>query len=197
MHALLEIWSPPKWEAIEAVGTWVAAIGTLLAVVVALWLAQRDVRARRTERRGEIIAMITEVYRAGVSMRALLKENIQAPLYRMPIANFNRALPKFITDGRLDIDDIGTLVDYGNRMEELNRGLERAGDAHAAGVGGMGLLAQEFQRNMAKAREILEAKSNRYDDQTLLDATEVALLRLNRVYASWWGRVKLWWRDSK
>jgi hypothetical protein len=29
----MNIWNPPDWHAIEAIGTWVAAIGTIGAVV--------------------------------------------------------------------------------------------------------------------------------------------------------------------
>ena len=54
MNAIFGTWSCPNWPAIEAVGTWVAAIGTVLAVAAALWLGQHDIRARRTERRGKI-----------------------------------------------------------------------------------------------------------------------------------------------
>jgi hypothetical protein len=193
MHALMGIWNPPKWDAIEAVGTWVAAVGTVFAVAVALWLGQRDARARRTERRGEINAMVVEVLRGSTSMRALLRENIQAPLYRLPIANFHRALPKLIADGRLDDNEIDTLIEYENRIEELNRGLERAGAAHAAGNAGAARLEDEFRRNRAKAHEILEEKSPRFGNQPLFDATETALFRVDAVYASWRRRLKLWW----
>jgi hypothetical protein len=43
----MNIWNPPDWHAIEAIGTWVAAIGTIGAVFVALGLARRDTKSRR------------------------------------------------------------------------------------------------------------------------------------------------------
>ena len=107
---------------------------------------------------GRFQAIMAEVFRGKINMDALLQGGVKAPLYRLPIANFRRALPKLIADGRLDGDEIDTLIEYENRIEELNRGLERAGDAHAAGFPGMANLEQEFQRNQAKAREILEGK---------------------------------------
>jgi hypothetical protein len=192
---ICEIWNPPNWAAIEAVGTWVAAIGTLVAVVVALWLGQRDVRARRTERRGEITAMVVEVMRGKSSVQTLLNDNIQAPLYRLPLTNFRRALPKLIADGRLDDNEIDTLIEYENRIEEVNRGLERAGDAHARQQEDPVRLRDEFARNRAKAREILENKSPRFGDQALFDATETALFRIERVYMSWWGKAVARWRE--
>jgi hypothetical protein len=197
MHTLLGIWNPPKWEAIEAVGTWVAAIGTMFAVAVALWLGQRDIRARRTERRGEIQAMMMEVLRGKSSMQNLLTDNIPAPLYRIPLTNFQRALPKLIADGRLDYNEIDTLIEYENRIEELNRGLERAGEAarEQARTPTTTGLSEEFERNKIKVRAILEDESPRFGGESLYEATGTALFRLERVYASWWGRLKLWRQD--
>jgi hypothetical protein len=189
------VFNSPNWEAIEAVGTWIAALGTLLAVYLALWLAQRDIKARRIERRGEITAMVVEVLRGRTSVKTLLVEEIQAPLYRLPISNFHRALPKLIADGQLDDNEIDTLVEYENRIEELNRGLERAGDAHAHRHENPVRLQDEFSRNRAKAREILEHKSPRFGDQTLFDATETALFRIERVYMSWWGKAVARWKE--
>jgi hypothetical protein len=60
----MNVWNPPDWHAIEAIGTWVAAIGTVGAIWVALRLAGRDSKSRRIERRGEIIAMCADVYHA-------------------------------------------------------------------------------------------------------------------------------------
>jgi hypothetical protein len=80
----MNIWNPPDWAAIEAIGTWAAAIGTLGAVFVALRLARRDIKSRRIERRGEIIAMCADVYHARKRMETLTEQKIQAPLYRIP-----------------------------------------------------------------------------------------------------------------
>lgn len=182
MDALTNPLHPIHWEAVEAVGTWVAAIGTLAAVFLALWFALRDRSSRRVERRGEITAMLAEVFRARLSMQTLLREDILAPLYRLPIANFDRALPKLIGDGRLEDMEIDVLVEYGNRIEELNRGLERAGDAHSDGA----RMVREFKRNRAKALEILEEKSPRFGDRPLIDAAQDALFRMEDVYASRW-----------
>jgi hypothetical protein len=193
MDALLRIWNPPDWPAIEAAGTWVAAIGTLAAVFLALRLAQRDVSSRRIERRGEVTAMIAEVFGARSRIQALLTDRIQAPLYRLPIANFNRALPKLIGDGQLSWNEIDALVEYANRIEEVNRGLDRAGDAHAAQPMGGDWLKQEFGRNQSKAWEILEEESRRFSNRSIIEATESALFRLDGIYAALWDKVTSWW----
>lgn len=141
--------------------------------------------------------MQVEVSRGRIRQRRLLLDNSKAPLYRFPIGNFHRALPKLIADGRLDRNEIDTLVNYEDRVEELNRGLERAGDAardqdKMPGVTG---LQKESERNQREARAIFDDELPVFGNRTLADATETALLRMERVYMSWWGRAVAWWRD--
>src|ERR1700722_2874247 len=113
-----------NWPAVEAIGTWFAAVGTLWAVFLALRLARRDVDVRRIERRGEIIAMIAEASSAGLQMKTLIRGPVQAPLYRLPSEISKRALPKLIGDGRLTAPEINLLVEFANKIDEVNRGLE-------------------------------------------------------------------------
>jgi len=67
---------------------------------------------------------------------------------------FTAALPKLIGEGRLLSHEIPILVEYLNRIEELNRGLERAGAARAAEQ--PVLVREEFGRNLEKTRGLLE-----------------------------------------
>jgi hypothetical protein len=76
----MNILNPPDWVAIEAIGTWAAAIASIGAVFVALHLVRRDIKSRRIERRGEIIAMGADVYHARQRMETLTEQKIQAPL---------------------------------------------------------------------------------------------------------------------
>ncbi len=112
---------PPDWSAIEAIGTWVAAIGTVGAIWVALSLAGRDRKSRRTERRGEIVAMCADVYHARQRLETLVSEKIQAPLYRIPDSTFANGLPKLIGDGRLKEGEIGVLLEYADKVAESIR----------------------------------------------------------------------------
>jgi hypothetical protein len=177
----MSILNPPKWEAIEAIGTWLAALATLAAVWVALWPAIRDARSRRIERRGEIAAMLAEVERSRICIEALLNEGVMAPLYRLPVDNFKRALPKLLGDGSLTPVEIVVLVDFENRIEELNRGLERAGEAAAAPVFEKEKVGREWRRNQAKAKEITEEVLDRYGGWPLMRAAEDTLKRASSV----------------
>jgi hypothetical protein len=189
----MNIWNPPDWTAIEAIGTWAAAIGTLGAVFVALRLARRDIKSRRIERRGEIIAMCADVYHARKRMETLTEQQkIQAPLYRIPDSAFASGLPKLIGDGRLRKNEIAVLLEYANKIAEINRGLDRAGAAHAAQPGGSDLLNSEFARNQAKANEVLEPPDD--GKEALINEAERALYRVELLYSPWWSRLAVIWK---
>jgi hypothetical protein len=89
-------------------------------------------------------------------METLTEQRIQAPLYRIPDSTFSSGLPKLIGDGRVRKKEVAALLEYANKIAEINRGLDRAGAAHAAHPGGSDLLNSEFSRNQAKANEVLE-----------------------------------------
>jgi hypothetical protein len=188
----MNILNPPDWAAIEAIGTWAAAIGTIGAVFVALHLARRDIKSRRIERRGEIIAMCADVYHARQRMETLTEQKIQAPLYRIPDSTFSSGLPKLIGDGRLKKNEIAVLLEYSNKVAEINRGLDRAGAAHTRQPGGSDLLSSEFVRNQAKANEVLEPPDE--GKEPLINEAERALYRVELLYAPWWSLVAVIWR---
>jgi hypothetical protein len=185
MEAFKQFCDSINWPAWEAIGTWFAAAGTLAAVFYAMRLARRDVDARRVERRGEIIAMIAEASSAGLRMKTLVREVMPAPLYRLPSAITKRALPKLIGDGQLSPTEIDLLVEFSNKIDEVNRGLERAGDAHAAQAEQVSeWLKQEHRRNVAKAKEVIEIDSAHTRAIPLLDNALDALFRVKKIYES-------------
>jgi len=61
-------------------------------------------------------------------------------------------------------------------VEEINRGLERAGQAHAANREPQ--LNEEFGRNRIKAEEFLRKLEPRFDNRSLFDVAQTALFRL-------------------
>src|SRR5688572_4523764 len=106
-------------------GVYGVFLGLLFPATYAWW-------RRRKERQGEMYAMHSEMRRASECIGALCGQDIFAPLYRLPLTMYTIALPKLIGEGNLDQNEIGALLEYMARAEELNRGLERAGQAHAA-----------------------------------------------------------------
>lgn len=150
-----------------------ALLGALIGSCVPLaWASWR----RRIERRGEVTGMLSELLRVRVQLHALLHDNVAAPLYRLPVAMTAHVLPKLIGDGVLSDNEVYALIEWVNRIEELNRGLERAGAAHAAYH--EEAARQEFERNQAKAVEIRDERLERHGDRPLLEATQDVLFRL-------------------
>jgi hypothetical protein len=84
----------------------------------------------------------------------------------------NQAVPKLVGDGLLSMDETGAPVEFINRSEEINRGLDRAGDAHAAD--NREWLDDEHQRNVTKASNLLEKKLERRGDLRLINAAQAA-----------------------
>ena len=128
---------------------WEGAAGALLGAILGgciplAWSLWR----RRVERRGEITGMLAEVLRIQIQIRALIDAGVMAPLYRLPIFMTGQALPKLIGDGMLDENEVYALIEWVNRIEELNRGLGRAGDAHAANDNAQ--ARDEYSRNLAR-----------------------------------------------
>jgi len=162
---------------------WEGAAGVLVGSLIPLWWAGHR---RRVERKGEIDAMHVEMHQSIIALRALINENIMAPLYRLPVSITKLALPKLIGDGVLDANETSALVEYVNRAEEVNRGLDRAGAAHAAQ--NYHLIGEEHARLVAKARDILELKLERHGGDAIYDAATWALLRLQgKVDPKWWA----------
>jgi|SRR5688572_24729183 len=162
------------WDApIVMSGIGGVVVGLLFPIVHAWW-------RRRKERRGELFAMHVEMRRALECMQSLLSDEIKAPLYRLPLSMYTIALPKLIGEGNLGINEIGALLEYGMSTEELNRGLDRAGQAHAAGPNLANWLEEEFGRNRLKASKIIDKKQERYEGETVRDAAEAALFRLRK-----------------
>jgi hypothetical protein len=75
-----------------------ALLGALIGSIIPLAWAWN---ARRIERKGEITAMQVEMYHARLAMNALRKDQIQAPLYHLPLTMFERGLPKLIGEDKL------------------------------------------------------------------------------------------------
>jgi hypothetical protein len=163
-----------------------AIIGSFIGSFVPLWSATSR---RREESLGEIAAMHVEFHLTHIALTELLEpaaQTVLAPLYRLPITICKQALPKLIGDNVLTQAEVATLIEYVNRVEEINRGLERAGEAHAADRHAQ--LLQEHGRNRAKAAELINRPVVR-DGKALFDLGRDALFRLEDcLRAPWWAR---------
>jgi hypothetical protein len=150
-----------------------ALLGALIGSCVPLLLTRN---ARRIERRGELVAMQIEMHHAWRFMNALNNRSVLAPLYRVPVTMLEHALPKLIGEGQFTAIEVSALVQYVMRVGELNRGLQRAGEAAAANL--RDLLDSEFDRNLEKVNGILRDEQWHLEGLTVYEVAELALYRL-------------------
>jgi hypothetical protein len=84
-------------------------------------------------RLARLYALRAEVEHCGELMRMFLKDGVMAPLYRLPTWAADHALGSVATDGSLGEGQVRALLRYYTNITEINRGLDRAGDAHSSG----------------------------------------------------------------
>ena len=151
------------------------AIGAILGSFIPLiWSSH----IRRIERKGEIAGMKVELRLARLAMDALLDDEVKAPLYRLPMSMFERGLPKLVGEGRPTLNEMALLFEYANRIEELNRGLDRAREASSI-IANDFAIAREFERNSLKADNILNERLKRHKGVSLYDGAWTSLFRID------------------
>jgi hypothetical protein len=164
---------PAGWQVQWREGAAGLLLGAVIGSCIPLgWAA----RARRIERKGEVLGMQVEMFHGWRAMNALRSDQIMAPLYRLPLTMFERALPKLVGERKLTKEETAALIEYVIRAEEINRGLERAGAAHMANQ--TDALTEEFIRNLAKVEEMLTKKDERLGGLTVFEVAQAALARL-------------------
>jgi hypothetical protein len=102
---------------------------------------------------GELAAMLAELNTVHSTVTTLLTDRFEAPLYSLPNSSFGQFLPRQIGESIYVDNEIRTLLEYQRRVEELNRGLERARDAHARQQEIRRI--EEFGRNQKKAEALI------------------------------------------
>ncbi len=145
-------------------------LGLIVPLVSARYL-------RRVERRGEVIAMLVEMTETRARLITYTTQNIMAPLYRLPTSILKIALPKLIGAGPLTNREIDTLIQYFNKVDEINRGLDRAGDESD-----IDLVRREYARNCAKATEMLSKPIYSGEPGAMIEVANMAMLRMTQVY---------------
>jgi hypothetical protein len=112
---------------------WDGVIG-LLGVALGWWLAERTrISGERQARLARLHALRAEIEHCGELLKTFLKDEVKAPLYRLPTWAGDHALGPIATDGSLGEGQVRALLRYYTNIAEINRGLDRAGEAHSSG----------------------------------------------------------------
>jgi hypothetical protein len=89
----------------------------------------------------------------------LLNDNVQSPLYRLPVLAFQVSFPALIADGVFGESELLSISRFFNQAQDINRGLDNAADMVKAGDHEK--LNSEYRRNCEKAKELIGDANNK------------------------------------
>lgn len=149
--------SPEAWYQTKEV---IAAI--VGAVIASLLIALYDWLRTRRRRRSHFAALRAEMDFCCELARTYLRDNIAAPLYRLPTIAYANSLPALLADAALEESDTRSLIAFFNEVETLNRGLEQVEGARqlADPRERSEKVAEEYGRNRVKAQYLVPATSS-------------------------------------
>ena len=142
----------------EIMGMLVSGLfGAFLIFLLHLWVngAERAIRIR-----GNWAALHVEVRECGRIASGYIKDNVAAPLYRLPTICYGNCLPSLLSDAGINEDDADALLKYYAEVQTLNRGLDLADRARHTKVDQE--VAAEVKRNYLKAQRIGQPSGDLY-----------------------------------
>lgn len=108
--------------------------------------------ARKRRLKAHWAALSAEIDICKEKGESYISQSIAAPLYRMPLDGYRHSYPVLLAEGALTEREVKTLSTFFAQAEDINRGLDRV----AATEGDKKRMRNEFSRNCAKARELVE-----------------------------------------
>src|SRR6266540_4383100 len=90
--------------------------------------------------------------------KTLLKDNIQSPLYRLPLIAYQTSYPILLADGAVTESEVLKLGEFFSLAQDINRGLDNAAQIYMSGDVIANKLQSEFNRNRMKAEQLVASK---------------------------------------
>ncbi len=154
----------------ESLWTSREVIAVLLGVTVGFLLSVlNDWRRGRSRRRAHWAALSAEMEYCRGLAETYLRDNIRAPLHRLPSMAYTNSLPALLADAALNETDTHCLLSFFNEVETLNRGLDQAEGARLITdpTERDAKLREEFGRNRLRAERLvpLDSRSPSYYDR--------------------------------
>jgi hypothetical protein len=135
---------------------WIALAGAASGVL--LGFAVAELKAwwwRKHSRSAYWRALSAEAELCKEMAATLLRDNVAAPLYRLPTVAYTHSFPVLLADGAATEREVAAVTRFFNQVETLNRGLDQANDT----MGDEERLKMEFARNRLKAEELVGSAS--------------------------------------
>jgi hypothetical protein len=137
-------------------GPVVSSIPTLAGVVVGAWIGYWKESWQRRKRQVSYWAAISaEVDLCAGLARAYVRDNVMAPLYRLPTLAYDKGFPALLGDGAVSEEETHSILRFYAQVVQINRGLEYA-HAAAAPSAPEGMLEREVSRLYAKAHALID-----------------------------------------
>jgi hypothetical protein len=129
------------------------------AVIASLLIALYDWLRTRRRRRSHFAALRAEMDFCCNLARTYLRDNLAAPLYRLPTIAYSNSLPALLADAALRESDTRSLLAFFSEVETLNRGLEQVEGARqiADPRARAEKVTEEYGRNRLKAQHLVPA----------------------------------------
>jgi hypothetical protein len=100
-------------------------LGGAVLVILGFWLGQRSAAKRSDESmRAHIDALGMEIRYCGKLAAEYAKDNVIAPLYRLPDTFYKLAVPELLREGLLTGNDTDVLQRFYGQADQVNRGLD-------------------------------------------------------------------------
>lgn len=148
--------------------------GFLLGLIPPWFLRKRRLRTHWC-------ALRAEMSQCKEKVETLLKDNVQSPLYRLPLTAYQASYPILLADGAVGENEVLVLSRFYSLVEDINRGLNNAASIYMTGDLMQNKLASEFERNKIKSRNLLNPQnggSSLYDQ-----AKEIVDQKISQ---KWW-----------
>lgn len=89
--------------------------------------------ARKRRLKTHWCALRAEISQCKEKAETLLKDNIQSPLYRLPLTAYQASYPVLLVDGAVGEDEVLVLGRFYALIEDINRGLDNAAAMYMSG----------------------------------------------------------------
>jgi len=108
---------------------------------------------RKRRLRTHLQAIRAEMHLARERAVMLLKDNVMAPLYRLPVSAYQTSFPSLLAEGALSESASLSLGNYFCQVQDINRGLDNAtAMAHSNDNDG---IHREYRRLVLKGQRLL------------------------------------------
>jgi hypothetical protein len=148
--------------------------GILLALIPS-WLN------RKRRLRTHWCALRAEMSLCKEKLDNLLNDDIQSPLYRLPLIAYQISYPVLLADGAVSEEEVLILGRFFGLVQDINRGLDNTAAMHMSAAPMVIEIASEFNRNLMKAGSLVKKRDGK---ASLFDQAKEVFDR--KIALKWW-----------